>query len=144
MIALLRRRRFQRRRRGAVLAAALVCLLIVMAMLGHMLLGVVRTGRQLHIERNRRQCDLLLHAGIGRAARQLSNSADYSGETWELPAAEIIGQGDGRVQIEVMASENGQPARLHVIAEYPTGSERSVRRSRIIPLATNTPETAEE
>ncbi len=142
---LLRRQRpTRRRRRAAVLAATLVCVLVVMAMLGHMLLAVVQSGRQLHVERNRRQCDLLLQAGVSRATLRRAQDADYRGETWSLPSAEILGSGDGQVTIEFSPGENSQPARLHVIAEYPTGSERSVRRSRTVSLETQASPSAEE
>ena len=50
------------RRRGMVLVAALVCLVVVMALLGHMLVGALRTGRQMHRERDRRQCDFPIAA----------------------------------------------------------------------------------
>ena len=36
---------------GAVLIVTLVCLAVVMALLGSMLLALMRTGRQLHVER---------------------------------------------------------------------------------------------
>lgn len=133
-----------RRQRGVVLVAALVCLLIVTTMLGQMLLSVVRSGRQLHLERDRRQCELLLQAGIERAAHRAARDAEYSGETWRVPAADLLGQGDGEVKIEPVADENGSAARLHIVAEYPVGSEHSVRRSRTIELKNEATSTEEK
>ena len=126
-------------RRAAVLVAALVCMAIVMALLGSMLLAALRSSRQLHAERDLRQCELLLAAGLDRAAYRLAKVPDYRGETWTLPAAAIVAAGDGQVTIEVSAATQQQAPQLRVVAEYPTGSETSVRRSRTILLPSKTP-----
>ncbi len=120
--------------RGAILIAALVCLAIVMALLGSMLASAIRTGRQLHAERDLRQCELLLAAGVDRAMLRLAKEPDYRDETWTLPAAQIVATGDGVVTIRVPLDSEQKPWPLLVIAEYPTGSERSIRRSRMILL----------
>jgi Tfp pilus assembly protein PilX len=131
-----RREKPSDRRRGAVLVSALVCMLVVMALLGSMLLSTLSDARQLRMQRELRQCELLLQAGLDRAAYRLEQDSDYTGETWTIPAAEIIDRGGGLVTIAVSTSENNQPARLHVVAEYPTGSETSIRRSRSVDLNT--------
>ena len=55
------------RRTGAVLVVALVCLFIVMSLLGGMLKGALRERRQLGQQRDLRQTELLLEAGVDRA-----------------------------------------------------------------------------
>ena len=125
-------------KRGMALVTALVCLLVVMAMLGQMLLGAIRAGRQLHIERDRRQCELLLQAGIERAAHRFESDPNYAGETWKVTSDELLGKGAGEVSIERAADESSDSQRLLITAEYPAGSERSVRRSRSISLTTET------
>jgi type II secretory pathway component PulK len=124
-------------RRGTVLIAALVCLAIVMALVAAMLGGTLRTSRQMRAERDRRQCELLLEAGLHRASAGVAAS-DYQGETWDISAAEIGGMGDGRVTIEV-ARNAADPPRIRVVAEYPLGDEFSIRRSRTVPLQTTSP-----
>ncbi len=119
----------RRIRRGAVLAAALVCLLVVLSILSSMLHSAIRARRQLHAERDLRQTELLLEAGLDRAASVLGQSADYRGETWNVPAAEILGHGEGQVVIELKESSDANARQVHITAEYPHGSERSVRRS---------------
>jgi type II secretory pathway component PulK len=116
-------------RRGLALVAALVCLLVVMSLIGSMLQSALRSRRQLHAERDLRQTELLLEAGADRAAFRLRSDADYAGETWDVPAGEIIGRGDGQVVLEVKEAENGA-RQVRVLAEYPRGSELSIRRSR--------------
>jgi Tfp pilus assembly protein PilX len=121
-------------RRGSVLVAALVCMLVVMMILGSMFQGVVRARRQLHRERDLRQTELLLQAGCDRAAFQLSNADDYHGETWNLPADMVVGAGRGRVTIETTRSGSQPVWEVKVVAEYPQGSETSIRRSRTFQL----------
>ena len=123
------------RRRAAVLVAALVCLAIVMALVAAMLSGTLRATRQLRVQRDLRQCELLLEAGLDRAAARAAAEA-YEGETWDVPAAEIVGAGDGRVTIQVQRAGDELP-RLHVVAEYPAGGELSIRRSRTVQLQTS-------
>ena len=120
--------------RGAILIAALVCLAIVMALLGVMLASAVRMGRQLHAERDLRQCELLLAAGVERAKWRLTNESDYRGESWKLSPAEIVAKGEGQVTIDAALDSSQQPWTFRVTAEYPVGSELSIRRSRTILL----------
>lgn len=119
------------RRRGAVIIAALVCLLIVMALLGAMLQGTLRARRQMHVERDLRQCELLLQAGAERAVHRLAQESDYRGETWTVSANANLGLADGQVTIAASRAAD-QPWQLNVNAEYPTGTEHSIRRSRTI------------
>lgn len=130
-------------KRGVMLVIALVCLLVVMTVIGQMLLSVVRTGRQWKVERDRRQCELLLQAGVNRGLRQLGASPDYTGGTHELPAEQIIGQDAGRLTIEVMRPSMGEARQLRVLAEYPLDGERSVRRSRVLQLQANSTSSEE-
>jgi Tfp pilus assembly protein PilX len=127
-----------RQRRGATLAAALVCLVIVTALLGHMLVGALRMGRQMRVDRDRRQCELLLQAGLDRAAFQLAAAETYSGETWNITPDEIGGFGEGQVTIQVSRAGDAPP-HIHVLAEYPLGSEHSIRRSRSVELQSTHP-----
>jgi type II secretory pathway component PulK len=120
--------RSKHQRRGAVLVAALVALLIVMSLLGTMLLAAVQARRQLHAERNMRQCDLLLHAGLDRAAAQLARNPAYTGETWR-PSDSVLAGGNARVVIEVKNAASDQHQRLAITAEFPLGDEWSIRRS---------------
>ena len=132
-----------RRPRGSALVATLVCLVIVMALLGHMLVGALRIGRQMRVERDRRQCELLLQGGLDRCVLRMAAAEPYSGEVWDVPAAEIGGAAAGQVTIRVGPQDEGLqeegPPQIHVLAEYPVGSESSIRRSRTVQLQTNNP-----
>ena len=123
-------RRQAPRRRGAMLVVALACLAIVMAIIGVMLQGALRARRQLHVERDLRQVELLLEAGLDRAALQLAGDDDYAGETWQIPASDLLGRGDGEVVIVAARSGDAEPWQVRVAAEYPIGTPASVRRTR--------------
>ena len=124
----------RRRNRGSILVAALVCLTIIVAMLGSMLVAALAASRQLRAERDLRQCELLLNAGIDRATYRLTTERVYRGEIWSLSADRIAGSGDGKVMIELPAASNEEPRQLTITAEYPAGSETSIRRSRTISI----------
>lgn len=127
-----------RQRRGTALVAALVCLVLVMAILGNMLVEALRIGRQMRIERDRQQCELLLQAGMDRAALCAASTEDCADEVWDIPAADIGGIGDGQVTIRVFQPTDGAP-QIHVLAEYPIGTERSIRRSRTLEVRPPSP-----
>jgi len=129
-------------RRGSVLVAALVCLAIIVAMIGSMLVAALTASRQLRAERDLRQCELLLQAAADRASNLVAKERDYRGETWNVSADKIIGSGDGKVTIE-LSSDAQDKAQLTIIAEYPVGSETSIRRSRTISFLSTQP-TAQE
>lgn len=122
--------RTERGRGGAILIVALVCLLVVTGLLGTLLQGTLRAHRQLHAERDRIQTDLLLQAGMDRAAFRLANEPSYRGETWNLPAAAILGTREGRVTIVASRDSEQTPWKVQVMAEYPLGNDLSIRRSR--------------
>jgi hypothetical protein len=118
-----------------VLAVALVCLLIVMGLLAGMLKGALRERRQMRQERDLRQTELLVEAGADRAAVRLAADDGYDGETWNVPAEEIIGLGAGQVLIEVTRDASAEdredaPWLVRIVAEYPLGGETSIRRTR--------------
>jgi hypothetical protein len=123
------------RTRGAsILIAALVCLTIVMALLGGMVLSALRAARQLHVERDLRQCELLLAAGAARAISQFDATADYRGEIWRLDANDITTTAPGDVTIALLSDSQANRRQCRIVAEYPSGSETSIRRSQMIQL----------
>jgi hypothetical protein len=128
----------QQRRGGAVLVAALVALLIVMAMLASMLEGTLRARRQLHVQRDLRQTELLLQAGVERAALQLARDASFRGDTWNVPAESLADRGVGRVTTEISQQSDDGPWIVRIVAEFPLGTAASIRRSREfqIPIST--------
>lgn len=138
-------------RPGMTLIVPLVCLGVVAALMGETLRSATRTSRQFRGERQARQIDRLLEAGVDRALRRLEGDAGYRGETWELSSEEVVGEGGGRVKITVAASaDEPQPARqVRVVAHYPLDSDRkdavqgvyalTMQRSRAFAFPLNSP-----
>ena len=134
-----RQRRQMRHRRGILLVAVIVCMAVVMGIVGTLLRGALSARRQLRVDRDLRQVELLLDAGVDRAAAKLATDPDYEGETWSIPADEIINAGAGKVVIAIPdasppadseSDDAPQLRQVHIAAEYPLGGLTTVRRSR--------------
>ena len=137
-------RRARHRPTGAVLFVALVCLLIIMSILGQMLQSSLRAQRQLHPERDLRQTELLLDAGIDRAAYRLGQNPDYRGETWQLAADSITGTAAGQVTIHATRAAATKPWQVTVLAEYPLDGALTIRRSRSLEIQPTLPPSEEK
>lgn len=118
------------RHRGFAVLATLVCLLIVVSIVGAMIQGAIRTRRQMHVERDRRQCELLLIAGTARAVQLPWSDPNVTGDVWQPQADEIVGNGSGRVTCELSPMSADGSRQLRVVAEYPTDRDFPIRRSQ--------------
>lgn len=118
------------RHRGFAVVAALTCLLIVVSIVGSMVQGAIRARRQMHVERDRRQSEMLIVAGAERAMSRLGSDPEYVGDVWELPSEKIVGNGAGRVTCEISPLAGDGSRQLRVVAEYPTDRDFPIRRSQ--------------
>jgi hypothetical protein len=126
-----------------VAIAALVCLLVVTSIVGNMLTSALLARRELHAQRDRRQTELLLEAGADRAAVRLAAEPGFRGDTWDLPADAIVGNGAGRVTSEVSPRVENGARQVRVIAEYPLGRNFPIRRSHTYRIATSNTQSQE-
>lgn len=124
-------------RRGALLIVALTCMAIVIAIIGLLFSSSLRTRRQLHAERDLRQVELLVDAGLRRAAVKLSAEESYVGETWRIPADQLLHNGAAEVTIAVASpedsedrDEDGKTVAVTIAARYPLNVPRTVQRTR--------------
>lgn len=126
-------------RRGLTTVAVLICFVV----LGLMITALVKLGvayrDQIRTAERRLQAEWLAEAGVDRALAKLSHSADYEGETWEIPIDElglpaVKGAEKGPaavVKIEVERSEDQDGGWIvRVKADYPPDPPRRVRVSR--------------
>jgi hypothetical protein len=123
-------------RQGALLIATLACMAVVIAIIGVLFSSSLRTRRQLHSERDLRQVELLVDAGLRRAAAQLSAGESYDGETWRIPADQLLLNGAAEVTITVAppkdsedSSEDGEMNDVTISARYPLNVVRTVQRT---------------
>ena len=63
-----------------------------------------------------RQTELLLDAGILRAAKQLRRSSDYRGETWR-PSRESVGFESPLVETQGTSGDDPETRQVEVVAE---------------------------
>jgi hypothetical protein len=109
------------RRRGAVLILALVCLAIVGVISGTLLRWALMEHDLLRSREQASQARWLAEAGVERAAARLAESADYRGESWLVPAADLPGGQAARVHLHIVPIEEGGRS-IEVEVEYPLES----------------------
>jgi hypothetical protein len=121
------------KRQGAVSVWAIVCLVFVTTVGATLARMALMGSRQMVQERRHSQADWLAESGWSLATARLQRDADYTGETWEVPATEIGGADAGRVNIKVaVAAAESQPAthEIFIVSEFPANSERKVQVTR--------------
>ncbi len=117
-----------------------VALLIVITLL--LLIGVgiglaLRTNITARLEARRAaagvQAEYLANAGFDLAAARLQTAPDYTGETWDIPAAQLTGRDAAQVVVEVAADPvDSNARRVTVVAEYPAGESPLKHRHRLV------------
>lgn len=122
-------------RRGVVLIGVLVALLLVLTLsVGWIGSTLARHDKSLQAEQ-RLQADWLAESGLERAAARLAADAGYSGEVWNVAAADLGGRDAARVEIHVAAvADRAAARRITVVADYPADPHRRSRVNREIDL----------
>lgn len=106
-------------RQGTLVVCVLVCLLVVASLAGATTHAALRWRRSIRLDRQMLQTELLLDAGILRAAKQLRSSADYRGETWR-PSRESVGFESPMVEIQVTRRDDPATHQVKVVAQLGT------------------------
>ncbi len=113
--------------------AALACLLVATSIALAMLHSSLRARRQLHTERDRRQCEMLLQLGAERARVRLAADTEYRGEVINVPSEAVTGRGAGRITTQISPQDSGW--RVRVQAEYPLDQRFTTKRSQEFDIA---------
>lgn len=128
----MRRRRRATRRRGAAMAAALICFFVVALFASAVAYRAAMSSRHVRAGRFATQSEWLAESGVQRARARLALSADYAGETWEIPASEFGPANAGRSGAVVIAVTRDDAAsaerKVVVTATYPAESPLGVMR----------------
>ena len=120
-----------RRRRGAVLVMVIVCAMVTLVIFIS-IVKLAAAGRRMSDERSWQvQATWLAESALERAAWRLAADADYTGETWTLPAEEIGGAEAAAVEIRVETITE-QPSRrlVRIQANYPEHPQHRARQSK--------------
>lgn len=120
----------ERRRRSAVVLVVVIAALVVTSTL---MLALTRESitsrRQGRLERQLRQTECLLDAGIRRAVTSLVDDTDYAGELWQptsaLPAFDHV-----RVEIAIEPADPAASRTVTVTASLGRGDSSAFRTQR--------------
>jgi len=114
--------------RGMVLVVVLVSFVVVLATLTALVRLAMSHRQAVESEGRRLESRWLARSGAARAVARLAADAQYAGETWNIPAAELGVSDAARVEIRVEAVA-GRPQRrsVRVQADFPA---ESVERAR--------------
>lgn len=133
----LQQHHFPQSRRGAAIVMVMICLLLV-SMLGASLLKLALSERKQTIRQyHQTQADWLAESAADRAVARLLSGPEYTGETWEISAADIGDGKSGRAVIEVVSPES--PAtdqrvevrkQVDIVVDYPDDEVNRVRIRR--------------
>jgi Tfp pilus assembly protein PilX len=128
------------RRPGGVLAMTLVCLLVV-GLLGFLLLrSALHEVQRSRVREHQLQALWLVESGLDRGLARLAASAEYSGETWQIPAEDLSGEHAATVLIRVDRIEDLPDARqIAVEAIYPDESLHRIVQRRTVQVALLSP-----
>jgi type II secretory pathway component PulK len=126
------------RRRGAILIAVLTCLMVAAALFVLVVRQVGNERQAIDAEYRGLQAAWLAEAGVERAAARLAAQADYAGETWAIPAAELAADECAVVRI-VVKPIAGQPEQrsVNVEADYPDMSNHRCRQLKQVVVDRN-------
>ena len=121
-------KRRRRNKRGMILIIILACLAVASALLIAGVKLAVSTHRFTRSFGWGVQAQWLVESGINRAAVELGADANYTGETWKIPAEYFGGQDAGIVKIAVKAVADQAHRRLvRVEADFPDDPQERVR-----------------
>jgi Tfp pilus assembly protein PilX len=120
-----------RHRNGTVLVCVLVCVAVASALVVGATRSALRTHRQLRVQRQLRQTELLAEAAVERAIRQLGHNVQYRGETWELSPHALPEDEAASARIAVTPLPKVSPTeyRIVVTARLGPDSPDPIRRS---------------
>lgn len=120
-------------RAGAALVLALAVFTAVALLVGSSLGLFAAQHRALRQAQFEQQAWWLADAGLERAAAQLEENADYTGEVWQLAAEELTGVHPATVTIRVESTEVDAPLRrITAEAVYPADAPVTSRQRRTL------------
>lgn len=122
-----------RQRRGAVLIAVVACLAVALALLTAMVSSAMLTHRQIRRQAIADQSHYLCQAATARAMQQLKTNSDFERDEWNIPAAELGGQGDAKVTVVTLTTDDGRRT-FKIVARFPLSSTLETETTRIITI----------
>jgi len=116
-------------RRASILVCVLVCMAVATALVTSTVQTALTARRAMRTQHHLRQTELLLDAGVQRAALQIQSTPGYSGETWKLSPNTLPGIETAQVKIDFVPTGGEVPGEVHVIARLSIAEHATVQRS---------------
>lgn len=116
-------------RTASILICVLVCLVVATALVTSTVRTALNARRAMRTQHQLRQTELLLAAGIQRAALQLQANVDYTGETWDLSPQVISGVEAAQVNIDISSAPGDSRDKVHVTARLSVAAHTAIQRS---------------
>lgn len=118
-------------RRGAILVVVLVCLAVAAVLFVVLAKQAIAQRHSAQTHYWGVQAQWLAEAGVERAVSRLAAKADYSGETWNVPAEELAGSDAAvvRIRVEKVADRPDRRA-IHIEADYPDDPHHRCRKTK--------------
>ncbi len=123
-------------RSGAVLICVLACLGIVITLVMTTVQSSLRGRREVRMQRQLIQTELLCEAGVQRAVRQFGKSKEYQGETWR-PKLGNRSFENATIEIRIGPSqEDTQSMRAEVVATLASTADSNdgMQRSHVFTI----------
>ena len=121
-------------RRGTILVVILVCFVVASVVFTLLLKSVAAERRAMETRLWSAQAQWLAEAALERAAARLAADANYTGETWTIPAEELDGNsGVARIRVEAIADRPGH-RQVSVEADYPDDPQHRSRCTKQIEM----------
>ncbi|TWU28053.1 hypothetical protein [Bythopirellula polymerisocia] len=128
MSVIFRKRRILRSGcQGAILICVLACLVIITSMVTATIRSALRSHLEVRQQRNLRQAELILEAGILRARQQVLADPDYKGEVWQLAVDTIPGTDSATIEIATQPAVEAR--QINVTARLGEDSHRRIQRT---------------
>lgn len=131
-------------RSGTVLICVLACLGIVITLVMTTVQTSLRGRREVRMQRQLIQTELLCEAGVQRAVRQFGKSREYRGEIW-LPKLGTRSFESAMIEIRIGPSqEDAQSMRAEVVATLASTADSNDRMQRSHVFTIGLPPSATE
>ena len=121
-------------RRGFVLIGVVVVLAISLTLFGVWAQAAVRQHGRLRSQQLRLQAVRLAESGLARAMARRGADAQYTGETWSVPAPDLGTAYAAEVRIRIAPTREATALRFEATAEVPADSPRRAKITRRIEI----------
>ena len=121
--------------RGVALLVVVGCLAVMVLVFGALIKVGIAERQEARAEETRLRAAWLAESGLERAWAKLAEKADYSGETWELPAETLQGHDAAVVHIAVESvAGKSERRRVTARADYPRDGTSRARQTRVVEM----------